>query len=69
MPAADSPGKRRHPILQLGEFVGDVFRQQIAAGRQNLAELDEDRTEILERAPQPHRPRRWVPRTQFQGSR
>ena len=35
--------ERRHPVLQLGELVGDVGRQQVAPGRQHLAELDEDR--------------------------
>ena len=39
--------KRRHPVLQLGQLVGDVGGQQVAARRQHLAELDEDRSERL----------------------
>ena len=62
-------GERRHPILEAGELVGDVFGQQVAAGREDLAELDEDRAEILQRAAQPHRARRLRPATQFQGRR
>ena len=41
-------GSTSHLILQLGQFVGDVRRQQIAACRQRLAELDENRSEFLE---------------------
>ena len=44
--------ERRHAVLQLGELVGDVGRQQVAPGRQHLAELDEDRAEPLERQAQ-----------------
>ena len=50
-------GKRRHAVLQLRELVGDVRRQEVAARRQHLAELHEDRTEVGEREPQPHRAR------------
>ena len=46
----------RHAILQLREFVGDVGRQQVAAGRQHLTELDEDRPQRLQRHAQPCRP-------------
>ena len=46
----------RHAILQPGQFVGDVGRQQVAPGRQHLAELDEDRSQFLQRQAQPHRP-------------
>ena len=41
--------ERRHAVLQLGELVGEVGRQQVAPRRQHLAELDEDRPEALER--------------------
>ncbi len=34
--------------MQLGQFVGDVGRHQVAARRQHLAELDEDRAERFE---------------------
>jgi hypothetical protein len=44
--------KRRHAVLQQGQFVGDVGRQQVAPGRQHLAELDEDRPEVLQRLAQ-----------------
>ncbi len=44
--------ERRHLILQALEFVGDVRRQQVAARREHLAELDEDRAEGLERETQ-----------------
>ncbi len=39
--------ERRHAILQLGEFVGDVDGQQVAPRRQRLAELHEDRVPAL----------------------
>jgi hypothetical protein len=42
-------GKRRHGVLQLGQLIGDVRRQQVAARRNRLAELDEYRPEFLER--------------------
>ncbi len=41
--------KRRYLVLQLGKLVGDVRGQQVAARRDRLAELDEDRPEFLER--------------------
>ena len=41
-------GKRRHLVLQLGQFLGDVRRQQVAAGGQHLAELDEDGAKRLQ---------------------
>ena len=44
-------GKRRYPILQPGEFVGDIGRQQVAPCRQHLAELHENRAQILQRKP------------------
>jgi hypothetical protein len=45
-------GERRHPILQLGQFVGQVGGQQVAAGGQHLTELDEDRPQVFQRAAQ-----------------
>ena len=36
-------------ILQPFEFIGDIRRQQIAARRQHLAELDEDRSQRFQR--------------------
>ncbi len=44
-------GERRHLILQFGQFQGDVVGQQIAPGGQHLAELDENRPQILQRQP------------------
>ncbi|OIQ69283.1 hypothetical protein GALL_491170 [mine drainage metagenome] len=41
--------KRRHPILQHRQFIGDVDRQQVASRRQHLAELDKYRTQTLQR--------------------
>ena len=57
-PGRGLAGERRHAILEVREFIGDVLREQVAAGREDLAELDEDGSEILQRAPQPHRPGR-----------
>ena len=50
--------KRRHAVLELRELVGDVRRQEIAPGGEHLAELDEDRTELLECQAQTLRTRR-----------
>ncbi len=50
--------KRRHAVLQAGQFIGDVRRQQVAARGDGLAELDEDRAEFLEREAYPHAERR-----------
>ena len=50
--------ERRHAVLQLGQFVGEVRRQQVAPRRQHLAELDEDRPEPLQALAQPHAARR-----------
>jgi hypothetical protein len=44
--------KRRHAILQQRELVRDVGRQEVAPRRQHLSELDEDRPEVFQRAPQ-----------------
>ena len=46
--------ERRNPVLQQGQFVGDVGRQQVAPGGQHLAELHEDRPQALEGHPQAH---------------
>ena len=48
----------RYLILQLGEFIRDIGRQQIAACRQQLAEFNEDRTQCFEGLPQALGPRR-----------
>ena len=44
--------ERRDAILQQRQFLGDVRRHQVAAGRQDLPELDEDRPEFLQRQAQ-----------------
>ena len=44
--------ERRHPVLQPRQFVGDVGRQQVAPGRQHLAELHEDRAQVFQRLAQ-----------------
>ena len=46
--------ERRYPVLELRELVGDVGGQEVAARREHLAELDEDRPERFERAAQAH---------------
>ena len=45
-------GERRDTVLQPGQLFGDGRRQQVAAGGQHLAELDEDRPEGFERLAQ-----------------
>ena len=47
-------GERRHLVLELRELGRDVGRQQIGAHGQRLAELHEDRAELLERLAQAH---------------
>ena len=47
------PVERRYAVLEFRQLVGDVRRQQIAPGRQGLAEFDEDRPQLLERQAQP----------------
>ncbi len=49
---ASAPSKGGHAVLEPRELVGDVGRQQVAPRRDHLAELHEDRSEVLERAPQ-----------------
>ena len=41
-------GEGRDLVLQEAEFVGDVRRQQVASRGQDLSELHEDRTEVLQ---------------------
>ena len=41
--------ERLDPVLQQGQFIGHVRWHQVAAGGQDLAELDEDRAEVLQR--------------------
>ena len=41
-------GKRRHPILEFDQLLGDVVRQQIAPRRQGLAKLDENGSQVLQ---------------------
>src|SRR5690606_24487696 len=41
-------GEGRYLVLQEGQFDGDVVGQQIAAGRQDLAELDEHRAQAFQ---------------------
>jgi hypothetical protein len=50
-PLYDIPRDRRDGVLQLGQL-GDVLRgQEIGPRREGLAELDERRSEFLEREP------------------
>ena len=51
--AGPGAGEGRYLVLQTGQFKGDVFGQQVAAGRQNLAELDEYRAEVFAGLAQP----------------
>jgi hypothetical protein len=45
----DGAVEGRHAVLELGQVIGDVGGQQIAARRQRLTEFDEDRSQFLER--------------------
>ena len=47
--------KRRHPILQQRELIGDIERNQVAPGRQHLPEFDKNRAQSFQRAAQAHR--------------
>ena len=40
--------KRWHAVLQQHQLVGDIGGQQIAAGREDLPELDKDRPQVLQ---------------------
>ena len=44
--------ERRQPVLELGEIGGQLLAQQIRAGREELAQLDEARPHVGERARQ-----------------
>src|SRR5476649_1157503 len=44
--------KRRHAVLQQHQLIGDVFGQQVAAGGEDLPELDKNRPQILQRQAQ-----------------
>ena len=50
--------ERRHPILQVGQFFGDIGRHQVAPGRQHLAEFDKNRAQLFQRQAQAHAARR-----------
>ena len=49
-------GERRHVVLQRRELLDELGRQQVGAGRHDLAELREGRSELLERRAQPLAP-------------
>ena len=57
-------GKRRHAILKPRQFLGDVFRQQVGAGGQHLAEFHEHRPQFLQRLAQAHAARQTAAREQ-----
>ena len=59
--------KRRHPVLQQGQFVGHVQRQQVTPGRQHLTELDEDGAEFFQRHAQARAARGVQPRPAADG--
>ena len=50
-------GEWRHLVLQLGQLLGEVLGQQVAARRQHLAKLDEDRAERFQGLAQARRAR------------
>jgi hypothetical protein len=47
-------GEGRHAILKSRQFVGNIQRQKVAARGQDLAELDENRPQCLQRLAQAH---------------
>ncbi len=47
-------GERRHLVLELRELGGHLRIEQIGPHGQHLAELHEDRAELLEREPEAH---------------
>ena len=49
------PGEGRDPVLELGQLDREVVREQVAAGGEDLAELDEDGPEVLQGAADAHR--------------
>ena len=50
--AGHGAGEWRHPVLQFREFIGDIRRQQVAARRDRLAELHENRPQLDQRQAQ-----------------
>ncbi len=50
-------GEGRDVVLQPGELHGDIVRQQVPAGGEDLAELDEDGAQLFQGLPDPHRAR------------
>ena len=58
--------KRRHAILELRQFIGDVQRQQVAASGQHLPELDEDRAQFFQEKAEAHGSRLLFPAAQMQ---
>ena len=50
--------ERRHLVLQFGELIGEVGGHQVAPRREQLSELDENRTQIFQRETQSFRARR-----------
>ena len=56
--AIASTGSGGDPVLQLGELVADLGRQEVDARRGDLPELDVDAAGLLEHAPEPDADRR-----------
>ena len=54
---ACSVGKGGTLSLEFGQLLGQIGRKQVAACREHLTELDEDRPQRFERAPHPDRAR------------
>src|SRR5581483_7019740 len=52
--------QRRDAVLEVRELVGDLRRDQVGPGGEDLAELAERRAELLEGCPQARRPGRRV---------
>ncbi len=50
----EGAGKRRHPILQPGQLVSHLQRQQVAAGGQCLPQLDRHRPQFFQCQAQTH---------------
>lgn len=47
-----APGGGRHAVLELRQLRRHGFGQEVASGGEHLAELDEERTGLLERSPE-----------------
>ena len=58
-----------YAVLQFGQFVGDIGRHQVAPGRQDLAEFDENRPQCFQCHAQAHRARRRQVAPELQGVR